>query len=428
MKKNILIFPCGSEIGLELFNSLSASTHFKLFGGSSSDDHGMYVYENYIGGLPFVDDDDFTEKINKVISENQIDFIFPAHDSVVLKLAEQAAAGNLNCEVITSPAETCIITRSKGKTYKHFQGIIPTPRVYESVDSIKDGDFPVFLKPDVGQGSKGTFIARSHKDMEFYMAKDTTLLMLEYLPGVEYTVDCFTDKSGQLLFSKGRSRNRISNGISVNSSIVEDERFEKLAASINKTLEFRGAWFFQVKQNDSGDLVLMEVAPRIAGTMGLVRCKGINLALLSLFDRTGYDVGIIENNYEMTIDRALQNSYKHNITYKHVYLDFDDLVIFDSKVNPSVMAFVYQCINKSIRVHLLTKHKENLEHTLKKYHLAEVFDEVIWIQDDSEKPKYIIEKDAIFIDDSYSERKKVQETCAVPVFDSHMIEALMEKF
>ena len=46
MKKNILVFPCGSEIGLEIYNSVKYSTYFNLIGANSSDDHGKFVYEN----------------------------------------------------------------------------------------------------------------------------------------------------------------------------------------------------------------------------------------------------------------------------------------------------------------------------------------------------------------------------------------------
>jgi hypothetical protein len=128
----------------------------------------------------------------------------------------------------------------------------------------------------------------------------------------------------------------------------------------------------------------------------------------------------------MVIDRALQNVYEHNIQYEHVYLDYDDLVIFDDKINPAIMAFVYQCINKKIAVHLLTRHKENLEDSLRKNRLESTFDELIWIKDTSEKHSYIKEKCAIFIDDSFSEREKVYTALKIPVFDSHMVESLME--
>lgn len=426
MKKNVLVFPCGSEIGLEIYRSLSNSTHFKLIGASSVDDHGAYVYERYIGDLPLLDDPDFISQLNEVIERERVDFIFPAHDSAALLFSQAAADQQLRCTVITSPVDTCTIARSKRKTYDLFREIIPTPRVYEQTAELIDVDFPLFLKPDVGQGSKGTHLVKNNEELNFYVKQDPTLLCLEYLPGREYTIDCFTDRTGKLLFAEGRERVRISNGISVSSTTTQDRRFYKIAQKINETLTFRGVWFFQVKERESGELVLMEIAPRVAGTMGLVRCKGVNLALLSLFDAMDYEVCVFENSYTLTIDRALHNSYKHNIVYRHVYLDFDDLVVCEEKVNPEVIAFVFQCFNNGVQVHLLTRHKQELEETLKKRRLHNIFDEVIWIRDDTPKYEYIVEKDAIFIDDSFAERKAVRNALNIPVFDAHMIESLKE--
>lgn len=428
MKRSILVFPCGSEVGLEIHKSLSFSTHFELIGASSVDDHGKFVYQRYIGDIPFVTAPKFIEEINKVVEANNIEFIFPARDDVALTLAIAFDEGKLGCKVLTSRAEVCRIARSKKKTYEALKDVILVPKIYSSAQEVTPALFPVFLKPEVGEGSKGTVLAGHVEDINFYQEKNSALLILEYLPGKEYTVDCFTDRHGRLLFCEGRERARIANGISVNSSMVEDERFADLANRINSVVRFTGVWFFQVKENAAGELVLLEIAPRIAGAMGLVRAKGVNLALLTLFDALEYDIHIFENNYAITIDRSLQNSYTHNIHYKHVYLDFDDLVIFEGKVNPSVMAFVYQCINKKIKIHLLTKHKQDLHQTLQNYRLSSTFDEILWIQDERQKSDLIKEKDAIFIDDSFAERKQVHERCGIPVFDAHMIEALMEKF
>ena len=75
--------------------------------------------------------------------------------------------------------------------------------------------------------------------------------------------------------------------------------FETLAGRINEALEMRGAWFFQVKENSQRKLVLLEIAPRIAGSMGLVRNQGVNLPLLSLYDAADLDVVISSNNFSM---------------------------------------------------------------------------------------------------------------------------------
>lgn len=425
MKKNVLVFPCGSEIGLEIYRSLNQSTHFTLYGGSSVDDHGKYIYENYIDAVPLVDDSNFTSVLNKIIKKYNIEYIFPAHDSVVLKLAEEFNNGNLGCKVITSKLSTCIIARSKLLTYKELSSKISVPKIFNEISEIKTDDLPIFLKPDVGQGSKGTYLAKDIQEVKFYLRKDPTLLLLEYLPGDEFTIDCFTDKNGELRVCMPRVRRRTSNGISVNSEEVVDNKFKEIALIINNTLLFRGVWFFQLKSNTKGDLVLLEVAPRVAGTMALTRSMGVNLPLLSLFDAQNLDIEISANDYSMVIDRALENKFKHNIKYNHVYLDFDDLVIYEEKINISVMAFVFQCINNGVSVHLITKHKHELNETLLKHRLSSVFDEIIWLRNGEEKYTFIKYKDSIFIDDSYSERLAVQKKCNIPVFDSHMIESLM---
>lgn len=427
MKKNVLVFPCGSEIGLEIYKSLQYSTHFHLIGASSITDHGSYVYTDYIEKIPNVDSDDFITAINELITNRDIKYIFPAHDSVVLKLAQAKSEGKLACELITSSYETCKVTRSKKKTYDTFSDSMSVPRLYR-IEELNDDMFPLFLKPEVGQGSKGTYKADNIDDVTFYTAKDPSLLIMEYLPGREYTVDCFTNRNGLLLFCEGRERSRISNGISVNSVRIKDQRFRQFAEKIQQKLNFKGVWFFQLKENYNGEFVLMEIAPRIAGTMGLERVKGVNLALLSLYDAEEMDVELVENTYDVVIDRALHNTYKHSIEYKHVYLDFDDTVIVDGKVNVQLMAFVFQCINNDVKVHLITRHEQNLDNTLAKFHLNNIFYEIIWIQDEREKHSYIEHKDVIFIDDSYAERKRMYDKLGIQVFDPHAVECLMENY
>ena len=88
MKKNILVFPCGSEIGLEVYNSVKYSTYFNLIGASSASDHGEFIYKNYIGGLPYLTDNNFIKELKKVIVENKIDAIYPTMDLAITVLKE----------------------------------------------------------------------------------------------------------------------------------------------------------------------------------------------------------------------------------------------------------------------------------------------------------------------------------------------------
>lgn len=423
MKIKILVFPCGSEIGLEIHRSLQWCKNIALYGASSAtSNHGKCVYKNYIEDIPFINDPQFLSKLNEVIRENKIDFVYPAHDSVVLTLAENQDL--LACDIIGSPVQTCQICRSKLLTYQTFQSKLRVPKVYSIED--RSYRFPVFLKPNVGQGSKGIHIANSVADLEFYLSKDPTMLMLEFLPGREFTIDCFTDRHSELRFAGARERVRIQNGISVDTHPVESKEFEKLAEIINYNLRFRGGWFFQIKETANGELALMEIAPRIAGTMGLCRNLGVNIPLLSVFDRLDIDVDILCNSYFIEMDRALYSCFQTNLNYQHVYIDLDDSVIIKNKVNVFAIAFLYQCFNKGIKRHLLSRHLGDIYSVLRRYRLEGIFDTITQLKPMEEKANFIKEPSSIFFDDSFSERQKVFQKLGIPTFDLDAIESLLD--
>lgn len=422
---NVLVFPCGSEVGLEICNALKYTKDINLFGASSADDHGKYVFRNYIGNIPFITDDNFIESIESVIKKNNIDMIYPAMDSVALKLIENQY--KLSATVVVSKLETCQICSSKRKTYELFDGEWFNPIMYKNTDEVTE--FPVFLKPDVGYGSKGIEIIHSREKLEQSTNSNKDLLILEYLPNEEYTVDCFTDNSGKLLFAGMRERKRIRNGISVNSSNLPlDNKIEEIAEIVNSKMEFNGAWFFQVKRNKSGEFRLLEIATRIAGTMCLYRNKGINFPVLSIYNKMGFNLEINPNDFEITVDRALINRYKLDYKYERVYIDFDDTITIGDKVNPFVMSYIYQCLYKDIELILITRHINNIYDTLKKLKIDKsIFGKIIHLDRKSKKSSYMNkDKKSIFIDDSFRERNDVKMVHNMPVFDIDSIECLID--
>jgi hypothetical protein len=420
---NILVFPCGSEIALEVHRSLKFSRHIKLFGANSVSDHGKFVFENYAEGLPFVTAPDFISKCAALVKDLKIDAIYPAMDAVITKLKENEE--ELGCKVISSSIETTKICLSKAVTYERLKNVVPIPEIYPDIESIKD--FPVFMKPAIGYGSRGASKIENTRQAQQHAVDFPGCIIMELLTGEEYTVDCFTNNKGVLLFAGARPRRRVTNGISVNTISIDDneEVFQSLAKKINVAVEFNGAWFFQVKEDASGNFKLLEVASRLGGSSALYRNKGINFALLSVFNDFDFGVEIIENNYSIELDRALSNKYKIDFEYEEVYVDFDDCLIINEKVNESLVAFIYQCFNLGKKVKLITRHEHDIQASLKKYRLSNLFDEVIHITKEDAKHKYITNSKAIFIDDSHQERKLVAENKKIPVFSPDMIESLI---
>lgn len=422
--KKVLIFPAGTEIAFEIFNALKYSKFVELYGGTSADDHSEFVYKRLIRGFPYINDEGFLNYLNNVIAEYGIDCVYPAHDSVSVFLSDNA--DKINAQVIITDAFTTNICRSKKETYAFFNGESFIPRTFDTKEGIDS--YPVFVKPTVGQGSNGAKKISNRMELETALQQDKSLVICEYLPGMEYTVDCFTDRHGKLHIAKIRDRERIRSGISVRSKMMEAESVvQGIAKKINSKLHFRGAWFFQLKRNNEGEYRLLEISPRIPGTMGLSRNCGINFPMLTLFDFWDYDVSIIDNDYDIILDRAFYNAYKINIQYDHIYCDYDDTIIVNGKVNKTLISFLYQAKEYKKTIHLLSKHIGDLYEDLDRHCICDkLFDNITVIAPNSDKTKYISEKSAIFIDDSFSERFNVKKKLGIPVFDLDMIESLID--
>ena len=422
----VLVYPCGSEIGLELFRALCYSPHFVLHGASSVKDHGAYVYGDRLHRLPPADADDFVLHLNGLIKQLGVRFLFPAHDDIVVRLAELADAGRLGCELLAPNASVCALCRSKSATYRYFQGKTPVPRVYDP-SKLDELQYPVFIKPDAGQGSQHTFLAPDAQAARERLRLGSNDIVCQYLPGPEFTIDCFSDRRGLLRYAKPRVRERIADGIAVGSVQTDDARFWKWAESLNNELEFHGAWFFQMRENAAGREHLLEITPRIAVGSGLSRVTGVNLPLLTLYDRLGHDVDILANPLPAShMDKALENKYRLDLEYDIVYVDLDETLLFGDKVNVQAVAFLYQCRNNGKQIRLVTRHVSNPSKELAKHRLEGLFDKVHWLRGMEGKSTVIEPGPAIFIDDSFAERMEVLRERGIPVFEPAAIEALLE--
>ena len=421
--RKVLVFPAGTEIAFEIHHALRYSKFVRLYGATSVACHADLVFENCVEGLPYVDEPGLIERLNQVIDELEIDYIYPAHDSAVLTLTREQE--RLHAPVVTSALETVEICRSKNLTYDYLRGAEYLPRFYACLDEIRE--YPVFIKPSVGQGSVGARRIDSRAALEEALADGVEYAICEYLPGQEFTVDCFTDRHGDLRYVGPRSRDRIRSGIAVRSHFLpEDQRINAIAEDLNRRFRFNGAGFFQLKENGQGQLRLMEVAPRIAGTMGATRNRGVNMPLLTLYNMWGFDVDIINNGNELLLDRAFISRFKAGIHYENVYVDFDDTLVLRGQVNPELMAFLYQARNQGKKLFLISKHVGDLDEELRRFCIHPgLFDQIIRLDQSESKLPYI-QADSIFIDDSFAERRRIHQGCGVPVFDLDMIESLID--
>ena len=301
------------------------------------------------------------------------------------------------------------------------------PDVFDR-EELSSDSFPVFVKPEKGQGSQRAHVITDLRDLNYFMDKYDDLLITEYLPFEEYTVDCFSDREEGLKFCRGRRRRRTRDGISTNSYSVweRQDEFHEIAKRINERFSFHGAWFYQVKLDKSGKLKLLEVGPRIAGTMGTHRAAGVNFPLLSLYEHEREMVEVRPSIDEIELDRSFVNRYKHQLSFSTIYVDYDDTLLLREEVNIDIVRLIYQCINKDKNIVLITKHDGDIEKSLQSHRLGGLFDEVIHIRKNQKKYKFMKDDDSIFIDDSFNERREVEKNTSIITLAPSMVEVLID--
>lgn len=374
INKNVLIIPCATQIGVEQYMSLRFNKNFKLIGAAHN--HYEDLFSDYIELKQPLFSSLFINEIKQIVKNHNIDIILPSHDDVLYILKNDPELESL---IPGSSKKTINICRFKNKTYERLLKNDKISHRVPQYQVLKPG----FLKPDRGQGSRGS------------LKIDNDYLYCEYLPGKEYTIDCFTNSKGQVIYVNPRLRKTIINGISETTSIVKNNLlFKQIAIQINKVLPFKGSWFFQLKQDKDSLLKFLEVAPRIGGGSNINRLNGVNLTLSDLYQHTGYDINIINQHLVKEVNRKKP---KYNLDFNTLFVDYDDTFCY-------IKDILYN-LDKEIIIITRSKVKVDTPYN------------TIYVKDNENKSDIINslnKSKSIFIDDSFKERKDVFLNCNIP--------------
>ena len=147
---NVLIFPAGTEIGREIYLSLRNEKNINLvLAGADYDSHARHYACGY-HIVPDVSHQDGLPALQTLLVQESIDYIFPAHDEVLLFLSENRDA--LSATVLCPSQEACRITRFKSKTYQALKGTVPLP-LYSMI-SVRSATGLYLPNPTVGKGHR----------------------------------------------------------------------------------------------------------------------------------------------------------------------------------------------------------------------------------------------------------------------------------
>lgn len=241
--------------------------------------------------LPPVSDPQFFDRALEVIERERISVILPTSGfDIIIYSQHKAELASRGVTVIVSdyPAlENCI---DKWKFYQLTREQFPLPRT--TLDPQQGVELPCFVKPIRGKGSRGIALCRTEEELARQLASRSDLLIQEYLPGEEYSIDVLSDLQGNPLVAVPRVRLATKEGISVKGKVFHDPGMQQVCLDLARFLNLKGPSCIQMRRATTGEAKFLEVNPRMGGGTMFTTLAGINFAQLQVALAQGKTVEI----------------------------------------------------------------------------------------------------------------------------------------
>ncbi len=263
---------------------------------------------------PFGDDAEYIPKVYEYCFMNDISVIIPCSDTELIPLSQNIKTfEEIGCKILTSEERSLIRVLDKSNLleeclkddslkslcpeYFECKNYLEFKKAYKNISSTGK---KVCIKPSKSYGSRGfrvieeletpyelfgkkaSFNKITYKNLKEILKKGDfpPILVMEYLEGEEFSVDCLKFFSD--FYCVSRRRDSVTNGIcSTGEAVYRKELIDfseilcdkfKLAYNVN----------IQFKYDSCGNPKILEINPRVAGTMELSRGAGINFIEIAL--------------------------------------------------------------------------------------------------------------------------------------------------
>ncbi len=241
--------------------------------------------------LPPISDETFFDRALEVIEKEKIDVIFPTSGFDTLVYSERKKELEERGVVVAMSdwlaVETCI---DKWLFYEKTRNHFPLPNT--TMDPEARTQFPCFVKPVRGKGARGIARCNDAAELAYQVSQRDDLIISDYLPGEEYSIDCLSDLNGKPLAAVPRERIAVKEGICVKGRVVHDVEIEKACFDLAAFLGLKGPSCIQMKRAADGKMQFVEVNPRMGGATIFATLAGVNIAWLLLELSQGRDVEI----------------------------------------------------------------------------------------------------------------------------------------
>lgn len=317
MNLRVLITGAGAPGAYGIIKSLKSSFHVSYIIGTDIKllVASIELLDEFITGKKSTDSDFITNLVDTA-RKNKIDIIIPLVTSELILLANHKSEFlKLGIRVLVMDENIIDIANNKLKmldALKKNNIRIPRYQAFSNLSEFNealtlfDKDQITCFKPSMSNGSRGfRIIDPNHDALNFllnekpnqaYISKAnfedlisnntiTEMVLMEYLPGDEYSVDIFKNETLEIIVP--RRRVAMNSGISVEIIVEKSDEIVSYSREIINALNLNGVFGIQLKYGADGIPYILEINPRLQGTVIASVAAGANLPLIALESEFG---------------------------------------------------------------------------------------------------------------------------------------------
>ena len=244
--------------------------------------HTRYAPRPLIYPNPATSPDRFVKELSRLIVDKRIDHVIPVNTTELRALMPHRDRLHGALDYMGDPAlfrrlddkeELSRLTQELG---------LPVPRHYHLENAIDR--FPLVFKPSESSSARGVRYIHNARELESLRAghRGERYVLQEYVTGfgAGYSVLC---REGKILAACGHRRRAewpVTGGSSMIRSYFEHPEMERIAARVIEHTRWSGVAMFEFKITPQNEARLIEVNPRMWGSLYQSIASGVNFPLL----------------------------------------------------------------------------------------------------------------------------------------------------